>query len=168
MNDVFFAFGGEILAALALGFTAISTAVSVYGAISSASAQEDAADYNAAVEKNAAFTAQQQGEFDAQQIRNKGRKILAQQRAGYGASGVDPNAGSPLDVAQDTANQNEMEALVAIYTGKSGATAHLAQAKLDKMRGSAAVTAGYIGAGTSLLSGATSAVNIYRNPNFRN
>ena len=140
-----------------VALVAASAAMSAASAKSSAKAQKNAAEYSAAVERNAAMTAQQQAEFDAQQIRDKSRRLVASQRAAFAASGIDPNSGRATDVSADTKNQGEMEALIAIYTGRSSATGHLAQSRLDTMRGDAAHRAGNINAASSLLSGASSA-----------
>lgn len=169
MSDmVFFAFGGETLLIASLVLTAAAAGVGAVSAQQAARAQEDAANFNAAVAKNEATAHAQQAAFDAEQIRNKNRRLLGAQRAAYAASGVDPNQGSPLAVAEDTKIQGELEALTAIYTGKIGSSSASAQAKLEKMRGNNARTAGNIGVATSLLGGATQATSIYTNPNFRN
>ena len=156
------------LLATALVLTAATAGASAYAAKSGADAQADAAKYNAKVATNAAQTAQLQAAFDAGQIRDKNRRLLGAQRAAFAASGIDPNSGTAMDVYQDTSTRGEWNALTAIYTGKVGANAQLAQATLDRMNASSAQRAGNIGIGTSLLGGATSATAIYANPNFRN
>jgi hypothetical protein len=159
--------GGFAAPAIMMILAAASTAVSVYGAVASGEAAKDAADYNAAVERNNALAATQQAEFDAQQIRDKNRRLVAAQRSAFAASGIDPNSGSPLSVYQDTAVSGELEALVAIYTGKTSANAATARATLSKMRGESAQTAGYIGGFSSLLSGASRMTEIANNPSFK-
>lgn len=147
----------------------LATAAAATGTVMSAQAQSDAAKYNAAVAKNQAETAAQQAAFDAQQIRDKNRRILGAQRAAFAASGVDPDAGTPVDIRADSANQGELEALTAIYTGRSGANSALARAKLENFTARSAMTSGYIQAGSSLLSGASSAYQINagsKNPTF--
>ena len=160
MNEIFFAFGGEFVAIAGLVLAAAGTAVSTYASIASASAQKKSAEYSAAVERNAAATAHQQAEFDAQQIRDKTRRLVSSQRAAFSASGVDPNSGSAFDVQSDTKTQGEMEALIAIYTGRSASTAHMSQSRLDSMRASYAGSAGYLGAGSSLLTGGANIASI--------
>ena len=61
-----------------------------------------------------------------------------------------------------------MQALMAIYTGKTSANAYEAQAKLSNMQADSAQTAGYIGVTSSILGGASSAGMISANPNFKN
>lgn len=152
----------------ALALTAASAGIGAYGAYSSGQAQKDAANYNAAVQKNQAATAAQQAEFDAGQIRDRNRRLVATQRANFAANGVDPDSGSAVDVQHDSAKHGELQALMAIYTGQTSSNASLAQAKLDKSRGQYAEQAGWINAGSSVLGGVNQAVSIYANPNFRN
>lgn len=152
-----------VIAALAV----VSAAVGAYSAYSSAEAQSDASKYSAAVARNNAMVAQQQAEFDAQQIRDKNRRLVSAQRAAFAASGVDPNSGTPQDVMNDSSIQGEMEALAAIYTGRTSANAHTAQARLDDSRAGYAQSAGMVGVGSSLLTGASGVVGAYTNPNFR-
>lgn len=135
----------------------IAAAASATTAVMSAQAQQDSAKYNAAVARNQAETANQQAQFDAQQIRDKNRRLLGAQRAAYAASGVDTSSGSAQDVQSDSATRGELEALSAIYTGKTGATSAMARAKLDEYQGQSAMTLGYFSAGSSLLSGAAAA-----------
>jgi hypothetical protein len=135
----------------------VSAAVSAAGAMSSAQAQSDAAKYNSVIAKNNAQSAAQQGQFDAQQIRDKNRRILASQRSAFAANGGEVDSGSAADVSADSAQQGEMQALMAIYTGKTSATAYEAQSKLQAMQAGNAMTAGYIGVGSSIIGGVASA-----------
>ena len=152
-----------ILAVLAVA----AAAAAGTGAYMSAQAQSDAAKYNAVVANNSATAATQQAQFDAQQIRDRNRRVLAQQKTAFAANGIDPTSGSATDVRADSAQQGEMQALMAIYTGRTSATASEAQARLDRLQSSNAQTAGYIGVASSLLQGGTNAGMIYANPNFR-
>lgn len=147
----------------------VSAAISATSAITSAQSQSDAAKYNAAVASNNATAAAQQGEFDAQQIRDKNRRTLAQQRNSFAANGIAPDSGSASDVSADSAQQGEMQALMAIYTGRSSANAYDAQARLQQSNAGNAMTAGYIGAGASILGGISGAANAdasSKNPTF--
>lgn len=147
----------------------VSAAVSAYGAYYSAQSQSDAAKYNAAVANNNAAAAAQQGEFDAQQIRDRNKRILAQQRNAFAAAGVDPDSGSASDVASDSAVQGELQALMAIYTGRSSQTAEQARSRLYAMQADRAQTGGYVAVGGTILSGLTTAASVdasSRQPTF--
>lgn len=145
----------------------VSAAVSAYGSYASSEAQKDAANYNAAVARNNADSASQQAQFDASMIRDKNRRILAQQRSAFAANGIVADSGSAADVSADSAQQGEMQALMAIYTGKTSSNAYEAQARLDRMNANSAQAAGIIGVGSSVLGGATNVGMIYGNPNFK-
>lgn len=146
---------------------AAGTAVSAMGAQTSAKAQQASLNYNASVQKNAADTAAEQGAFDAQQIRDQNRRIAATQRANAAASGIDPDSGTAADVQKDSANHGELEAMIALYTGRSGAISHLAAAGLDKSQASYAGQAGAWSTGSTILGGATQITGMLSSPNFR-
>lgn len=143
----------EILLIFAIISAVAGAATSAVGAVQTGDAQKKAADYNADASRQNAEAANQQAAYDAQQIRNRNQRLLATQRANYSASGVDAG-GTPSDVAADSAGQGEMDALAAIYTGRTSANASEARARLDTMQGQSAQQAGQYGAATSLLSGA--------------
>ena len=147
----------------------VSAAISATGQYMSAQAQSDAAKYNAAVARNNASTALQQGTFDAEQIRQQNVRKIAAQRNAMAANGIDPNSGSAVDIQQDSAQQGEMNALMALYTGRTGAVSGMAQSRLQSMEASNAMTAGYLGVGSSILGGAASAAAYdanSKNPTF--
>lgn len=84
--------------------------------------------HNAAVAaENAAISQREQAKYNAEKIRQRNRRLLGQQTAGYAKAGVDL-AGSPEDVIYDSALQGEMDALMAIYTGDMAAHAYFAEA----------------------------------------
>lgn len=142
---------GYVLEALALVAAVAGAATSAYGAYSQGQAQSDAANYNAKVEENNAGAAYQQSKFDANQIADATRRNVAKQRAAMAASGFDANTGSFSDITADTKRQGEMTRLARLYQGKLGINRAMSQAQLDSMDASASMTAGYLGAGSSIL-----------------
>jgi len=158
-------FGIDTIFYVFLALAAVSAATAAVGVKQSGDAQKAAADYSAEVNKQNAKTAAEQGLFDAEQTRNKNKRILAAQRAVQSGSGFDPDAGTALDVRADSAAQGEMDALIAIYTGGSSSTANQSRAQLNRMEGRQAQRAGNISAGASLLGGAA---DIGTNPHFYN
>lgn len=155
------------MVAVAIIAAVASTVVGVLGTQSSARAQQSAANYNAAIAKNAAQTSSQQGMFDAQQIRDQNRRMLATQRANAAANGVDPDSGSQIDVQHSSAQQGEMQAMIALYTGASGYNAGRSRAGLYTAEGQNTITAGQYSALGYGISGATQITGIVTNPNFR-
>ncbi|UOF78084.1 hypothetical protein [Caudoviricetes sp.] len=151
---------------VALILAVLGAAVSAAGAVQSAQAQKKAAKFNAEVSKKNAQSAAEQAAFDAERIRDKNKRILASQRAAFSASGIDPDSGSAVDVSADSAAQGEMDALMAIYIGKTSANANIARSRLSDMEADNASSAGKLGAMSSLLGGATSAYRATRNPSM--
>jgi hypothetical protein len=155
--------------------TAISTISSVIGAKQSADAQASSYEQQADIARKNALYAQGQaanasynGAQNEQQIALKRMQITGQQRAGYGASGIDPNTGSALAVQ----NSSIMQALADQIQARQNAanqvysyqTESVNNQDLAKSYDSAASNARSIGnwnAATSLLSGATSLSNMY-------
>jgi hypothetical protein len=51
------------------------------------------------------------GRVSAQDVRREGERIKSSQRAAFGAAGVDPGSGTPLEVLRATAAEVELDAL---------------------------------------------------------
>lgn len=106
--------GGVAAATTAAVEAPIATAATLasgYAAYSGAVATNKAAEYNAKrYEEEAAMAAEQGLQAEAQQ-RAKTKQYVGAQRAGYGASGVDVNEGTPLEVQADTERIGELDAL---------------------------------------------------------
>ena len=155
-----------VLSTLATVASVASGVIGAVGAIQSANAQAAAAEYNARVQERNAIIADQNrkqdietAEIAASDKRRENRRVLASMRAAYGTSGLEM-AGSPLDVLEDTALEQELDAQRISYEGRvrgrEGAIQMLGLregANLSRMEGRAAKTAGYIGAAGSLVSG---------------
>ena len=103
---------GNVLSSLYLGMGlgAIGTGISTAGAYRDAQAQNMANQLNAVTyQQNAelnriqAATARQFGEQEYKDVRREYARLQGEQRAGYGASGVDVNAGSAAAVQANTA-----------------------------------------------------------------
>lgn len=83
---------------------AVAAVTSAVGAFNQGQAQANAAEYNAGVnDVNKGFALRDQAKNFA---RSQGRAM-----AGYGASGVTLDSGSPLDVLADAAAQSELDKL---------------------------------------------------------
>jgi hypothetical protein len=132
---------------------AASAALSAAGAVAQGNAAKSAANFNAAVARQNADIARTNAEADSEKQERQGRLLAGRQRAAAGASGTTPE-GSPLEVMADSALESELDALTTRYRGELQARSYGQDATLQGMRGDAAQTAGYIGAGTALLTGA--------------
>lgn len=75
--------------------------------------QAKTAEMNAGFSAERAHDALERGQWDQQQILRAATRLQGQQRAGYGASGVDVNYGTPLHVTEETRRLAEEDATMA-------------------------------------------------------
>ena len=151
--------GAAYAAYAAIAAAAIGAGATVYSADQQRRAGNQQADYNANVAEEEAKAARAKAEYDEKAHRENVRKILATQRALYGKSGVSME-GSPLMVMEDTQKQGELDALAIRYGGDVASARARSEANVAKMTGrnnAYAAKAGYMQAGSTLLSGAASA-----------
>lgn len=161
MGPAFAAVGG-LSGALSIG----GGILSAIGTIQQANAAAAAQNYNAEIAERDAFVAEQnrqlirrQAQIDAEDKRRENRRVMASIRTSYGASGLEL-AGSPLDVLEDTALEQELDVARIEYEGeiraREGSLEALGlreTATLNRMGADASSKAGRIGAGAALLSG---------------
>jgi hypothetical protein len=147
-----------------------STLIGMAGQRQTAAAQAASANYQAQValnnqtiaQQNARY-AQQAGAVNAQAQDFQTRKLLGEQMAAQGASGIDLTTGSPFDVTQSTRQLGRLDtaniiqrANMEAYGYQTAATSAGAQAGLLRQQAGFAQTAGGIGAAGTLLGGASS------------
>lgn len=145
----------------------IGAAVSGAGALQSGAASSAAYGYKAQVAENNAAIAKQKAVLDIQSGEiaavNKGlqtRALVGKEKATQAAAGIDVNTGSAADVRAGSAELGMLDALTIrsnaakqAWADEVQATSDTAQARLDRMAGDQAETAGMIGAAGSLLNG---------------
>jgi len=155
-----------------------SAVISAYGAISAARAQsassksaQNAANYNATVDAQNAQAAQAAGSANEMRQRRENNQIMGAQRARV-AETAGGFTGTNVGALNQAGTNLELSALNERYGGMMQARGLLAQANLDQFQGIVAgqnakayTRAGYIGAASSALSGASSYAN-YRNLNY--
>lgn len=141
--------GGETLMLVA---SVAGTAMSAIGAIQQGKAASNAAKYNAQLAERNAQIARDQASADEARQRRMAYIRQGALRAGYGASGVSVE-GSPLDILEMSAAQEELDALTIRYRGELGATGYEAQAALDRAQAAGASRQGYLKAGSEILMG---------------
>ena len=134
--------------------TIASTAFSVVGAIQQGQAASAQGRLQAGILQQQATRDRQEAAAREADFRVSQSRLLAQRRAGLGASGVDPAAGSPLLVSEDFAGEIELSALRIREGGEVRATRAEQQATLQRFQGRAARRAGFVRGGALLLSGA--------------
>lgn len=162
--------GAGTAAVIGLAGTALSAGVGVIGAITTANAQSDAAKFQAQVASNNAIIADRQaqttiaaGEQQATISGLKTRATVGAIKAAQGASNVDVNTGSAVDVRSSQAELGMEDQLTIrsnaarqAYGYQVQSVSDTAQAQLDQQKASSAQTAGFLSAGGSLIGGASS------------
>jgi hypothetical protein len=134
----------------------IGTGVSVYSSIEQGKAQNRLAQYNAQMAEREAKLAERRGQLAAEAQRASGKALLARQRAGFAASGVVADVGSPLLVQAQQAGYAEQAVLQGLETGGAESDALNQQAVLDRYSGASAVSASKTNAFGTILQGTAS------------
>ena len=159
-----------VAAPVAIGLSALGTAISAIGQISAAHAQAQNASYQAQVARNNQIVANQNAAYAAQagqaqvtQAQLKQRAEVGEVGAALAANGIDINTGSPAAVRSAEAGTTQLNtettaqnAALQVYGFKTQATGFGAQAGLYRNEARQAPIAGAIGATGTLLSGAGS------------
>lgn len=138
---------------MAVPLLIIGTVISAVGALSNANATSNAARYNSEVAKRDATIGVDQGNAQAAIQARQARSQMDAARAQYGASGVDVNAGSPLDVLQSSAANASLDNATIKYNAKVKAYGYGNEATAYSYQSDAATQKGYWGAGSDILSG---------------
>ena len=142
---------------------AISALFSGYSAYSTGQSQSKMYEYNAMLANQQAESKRKEAAYRAERLREQNEAIRSKQRLAFNVSGVTPQ-GTPTDLLMDTSKKMEMDALSILYGGESAGAGLEAQARLQRMQGANAETAGWWNAGSSLLGGATKVAGIYAMP----
>ena len=118
-----FGMGGGFGMAQTLGTLGIMAGIG--GTAMSMKSQHDMADAQAEYSEKV-------GAFNAAATKDQYRKLMGQQKAAYGASGVQlDDGGTPSDVLAETMVDMEMDAMQVYYGGKAKGTAYKNQARAN-------------------------------------
>lgn len=107
--------------------------------------------YNAKVAENNAIGAVQAGTAQEGLLHARNTRSLASAANQFGASGVQPGSGSPLDVMASMAGGMAMDEAMTRWNSGTQAASYGAQAGLDRFQAQQAGRTGLVGAGGSLL-----------------
>lgn len=129
------------------------TVVSAIGATQSATAQKNAALYNARLEEMNAQVARQQTDADVARFERAGRKELGAMRAAFGASGGMEDA---LSVLADAESTMQLDKATLKYRGDLRAYGHQQSATLSRFGADTAEREGQFKTASQFLSGAGS------------
>lgn len=134
---------------LSAGLALLTFGMNVYGQHQQNKANREAMEYNAAINMQNAELARQQGLAEAESQARDAKRTVGSMVASYGASGVQTDVGSPLDVLADSARMAMLDNLTIKYNAEMKARAYEQQAQLDLMGGgsSTANALGVLGAG---------------------
>ena len=153
------------LTAVAIGATLASGAMSAYGQYQQGRAQQEAANYRAAIQRNNAIRADQmakdareRGEETAFQTRLKNRLVIGQMRVKMAGQGIDPGQDSAFEMLVDQGVQGEYDARTALNNAEREAQGYRIKAgqfrsgaALSRFSGRMAKRAGTMGAAGTLL-----------------
>lgn len=156
------------LATAGFVMSAVGTATSAYGMYQQGQAAEAQGEYQAAVSRNNAIIAErnarlaeERGKVAETQKQRQIQQLIGRQRAGAAASGVEVDTGSALLARQDIAEMGafdieniKFDTAMEAYNYRVAGSQAQSQAALYQAQGSQAATAGMIGAGGTLLTGA--------------
>ena len=134
------------------------TAMSAVGSMRQANATAAANKYNANVAQQRAKAMKVQGQYQADKLKREKARMLGRQRALYAHSGVLPGTGTPLEVLSDTASMYEQDIANAKYNSQVGIGQQYGESSYLRKQAGSAKTAGYLNAGSTLLTGTASAM----------
>ena len=142
------------MAAVSLATTAIGAGVSAYGQGQQGKTANVVAQRNAQIQSRNATIAQQNAEFNASLQEREARRRRSKNIASLGGSGIDVYEGTNLIALAEQEFVDDMNVQLTRRGGVIEASNLTQQAGITSAQGTASQRAGYLGAGTSLLTGA--------------
>ena len=128
-----------------------SAAFSSMGSIMQGQEQGGIAKYNAAAATQDATAQELAAKSNAAMTEQDNARRTGEARAAMSASGIDANKGSPLSVMHDLTSQGELSKQLTVYQGQNAARTDLGKAALDRAEATDDETAGWIQAGSTVL-----------------
>lgn len=133
-----------------------AAAVSATATLYSADSQSKTADANAELQRREGNQVKDAAVAQAEKIRKAGRAAAGQAKAALAASGVSIGEGTPVRINEEINRDSESDAYSTLLTGSRRQQAANDQAGMLENEGNTAKTAGYMNAGATLLSSASS------------
>ena len=121
-----------------------------FGSLIQGEGTAQANEYNASIARQNQIIAYQQSEAAVEAQQRDAARAMGAAIASYGASGVQSDNGSPMDVLADSARLAELDRLTIQYNYQLKALGFDQQAKLQKMAATSARTASYFQAAEDL------------------
>ncbi len=147
-------------AGIMLATTLASTAVGVYGSIQQGQQQRALAEAQAKQSAIAGEMAELNSRAQAAEVSNEALRLRSKQVAQGAEAGLTMDSGSFLAVIADSAKKAEDDRLNILRTGRLNRAAAEAQSSMYQSAGQYASQAGYVKAGSTLLSGITQGMKI--------
>jgi hypothetical protein len=147
-----------VTALIALG---AGTGMQAFGQYRQGREQESQLNYQAGMARADALAAEGVAQVEAKHIRRATTMQRKEARAAYGASGVDVNSGTALDVQGDILARGEYDALSALLTGSNRAARLRQSAEMFARGAHNARVSGNLGALATVLQGAGQAGWMY-------
>lgn len=138
---------------MATGLLIAGAAISAGSAIAQGIGAKKAADEQAAIQEQEATFATAQSRDVAGQVREEGESFLSSQTAGFGASGVRLDEGSPLAVMQESAANLEQDVQRTLKSGEFQSTRLRNLAASTRTQGKFALAGGILSGGSTFLTG---------------
>lgn len=151
--------GAEVLMAAA-AVAAVSGGLEAFGDYQAGKAQKNATKYNAKLQRAQAEEIEKAASDEDAQLKRRIRRLMAKQRAATATSGF-TLTGLPGDTIIETAYEAGIDAARIRNRATSQAASLRAGAGLQTYEGEAALYAGKLGAGSTLLTRGTQATMIY-------
>ncbi len=145
-----------VVAVIAVGALA-SAGTAVYSGEQARKAQS----YNADAMEEQARAERMKADYEASILKRNAEKMRARMRLNYLSSGVDISEGTAMMAMAEDAKQAEMDFQAIRYGGNAAAIRAKQEARMARYQGASAARAGYINAGSSLLTGAGQAAQTY-------
>ena len=145
------------MAVASLATTVVGFGVSAYGQAQEGKTANVIAQRNAQIQMRNATIAQKNAEFNAKLQDREARRRRSSQVARLGASGIEVFEGTNLIAMAEQEFTDDMNAQLIRRGGTIEASNLQQTAAITSAQGTASQRAGYLGAGTSLLTGAGSA-----------
>lgn len=144
---------GGITATTVLAYAAAGSAVlGAYAAIENGQAAKQTANDNAEIARRNAAQDKDVAVAQAEKIRKAAAIQRSAANASLSASGVDLGTGTAVKINEEITKNSEQDAYTAILSGNRSAGSSLQQASMFETSGKNAANAGFLNAGSSLLS----------------
>lgn len=137
-----------------VGLMAVGTVMQAGSSIMQGRMAAQQGDLQAAAGRREAKLTEQKGAFDAARATERARGLIGTQIATASANGLQID-GSVADVIDDSAQQSQLDIDAIRYGANTQAANARFDARVARFNGQAGKTAGYINAGSDLISGAT-------------